>query len=94
MGTRFVIEGEWTGYNSSQRQVAHRQVYSGARKKFRAWAEKTYSIRYSDGTALILSVRDCKPHERVVEKRGYTSLIEDCFYHDVRAVDDLPSDQP
>lgn len=84
---RFVIEGTWSGYTSAQRQVAHRMVYSGAMKRLRAWAEKTYAIRYTDGTSLILSVRDCKPRERVQQIAGYRELIEDCAHYDVSSVD-------
>lgn len=89
---RFVIEGEWTGYVSSQRKVVHRTVHSGAFKKLRAWAEKTHAIRYSDGTVLVLSVRDCKPRERVQQINGYGRLIADCAHHDVSSVDALPND--
>lgn len=84
---RFIIEGEWTGYRSSQQKVVHRQVYPGGRKKLRAWAEKTHGILYTDGTKLLLTVRDCKPRERVQEIRGYTSLIEDCAHYDVDSVE-------
>jgi len=86
MSGRFIIEGEWSGYTSSQQRVVHRKVYPGSRKKLRAWAEKTYGIQYTDGTMLYLTVRDCKPRERVKENLGYTSLIEDCFYADVMSV--------
>ena len=86
---RFVIEGEWIGYRSHQDRVVHRQVYKGAFKKLRAWAEKTHCIRYSDGTSLVLSVRDCKPGERVKEIRGYTRLIDDCAHFDVASVEAL-----
>jgi hypothetical protein len=86
---RFIIEGEWSGYRSSQQRVVHRQVYASAFKKLRAWADKTHAIRYTDGTALYLTVRDCKPRERVVEIRGYTKLIENCARHDVSSVQAL-----
>lgn len=86
---RFVIEGEWSGYRSSQQRIVHRQVYPGGRKKFREWAEKVGGIRYTDGTMLYLTARDCKPRERVKEIRGYTSLIEDCFYKQVSSVAEL-----
>ncbi len=89
--TRFVIEGEWSGYRSSQARVVHRQVYPASHKRLRAWVEKTHAITYSDGTTLLLSVRDCQPRERVKEIKGYTSLIADCAYYDVHLVDDLPS---
>lgn len=87
---RFIIEGEWSGYGSRQTRVVHRQVYEGSRKKLRSWAESTHAISYSDGTCLRISVRDCKPRERVQEVCGYTSLIEDCAYHGVSSVAALP----
>lgn len=87
--TRFVIEGEWAGYRSSQDRVVHRRVYPASHKALRAWAEKTHSIAFTDGTRLILSVRDCRPRERVDELNGYTRLIEDCARHDVASADAL-----
>lgn len=86
---RFIIEGEWTGYRSSQRRVVHRTVHPASFKKLRAWAEKTYAIRYNDGTSLLLTVRDCLPRERVQENHGYTRLINDCAHHDVCTVEAL-----
>lgn len=88
--TRFVIEGEWSGYRSGQARIVHRQVYPAARRKLREWAAGTHSIRYTDGTLLYLTVRDCRPRERVKEIKGYASLIEDCFHRGVSAVEDLP----
>ena len=72
--SRFVIEGEWTGYTSAQRRVVHRKVYPSSYKRLREWAARTHGIRYTDGTMLLLSVRDCKPRERVKEIAGYNSL--------------------
>lgn len=87
---RFIIEGEWSGYQSSQQRVVHRTVHVAAlSKRLRAWADKTHAIRYTDGTALFISVRDCKPRERVAENHGYTSLIADCSYYDVDSVQAL-----
>lgn len=88
--SRFIIEGEWSGYRSSQQRIVHRTVHKGSWKKLRAWVEQTYAIRYTDGTALCLTVRDCRPHERVKEIHGYDSLIKDCYFHNVSAVADLP----
>ena len=87
---RFIIEGEWSGYQSSQQRVVHRTVHKGSWKKLRAWAEQARAIRYTDGTSLWLTVRDCKPRERVKEIHGYDSLIRDCCYHNVSAVADIP----
>lgn len=90
MSTRFIIEGTWSGYTSSQSRVVHRQVHSKAFKKLRAWAESVGAIYYTDGTCLMLSVRDCKPRERVQEIKGYTQLIWDCHYAGVNRVADIP----
>lgn len=85
--TRFVIEGTWSGYTSAQTRVVHRAVHSVAFKRLRKWAESAGGIRFTDGTSLLISVRDCKPRERVQEIRGYSSLIDDCAHFDVRSVD-------
>lgn len=89
MTTRFIIEGEWSGYRSSQQRVVHRTVHKKSEKKLRAWAEKTYGIRYTDGTVLYLRVRDCKPREKVQQIHGYDSLIKDCVHFDVDNVQAL-----
>lgn len=78
--TRFIIEGTWSGYKSSQQKVVHRKVYLASYKKRRSWAENTFSIPFSDGTVLMINVRDCTPRERVEEILGYTKLIDDAFY--------------
>jgi len=83
---RFILEGEWTGYVSRQAKIVHRTVHNDSERKFKAWAKKTNSIRYTDGTCLILSMRDCKPRERVAVINGYNSLIKDCFYKNVDSV--------
>lgn len=70
--TRYVLEGEWTGYSSAQRRVVHREVVSGKR------AERLKSLRaivYTDGTSLLLWVREAKPREKVETINGYGSLI-------------------
>ena len=86
MSARFIIEGTWSGYIASQRRVVHRTVHSAIFKILRAWAENTHAIHYQDGTALCISVRDCKPRERVREIHGYDSLIYDCYFHKVDSV--------
>lgn len=88
---RYVLEGLWRGYSSSQDRVVHRQVIQSYRKEFIAWLQKTFCIRYTDGTTLELTIRPCTPREKVAEKLSYTSLIEDCFYNNVTSVADLPS---
>lgn len=86
---RFVIDGTWSGYRSSQQRVVHRTVHKAECKRLREWAVKTSAIRYTDGTCLIISVRYCKPGERVQEIHGYDSLIEECAHYNVASVDDL-----
>ena len=86
MATTFIIEGEWSGYTSSQRRVVHRTVHPASRKQLRAWVEKVQSIHYSDGTALWLRVRDAKPREKVQVINGYDNLIRDCQFYDVNSV--------
>lgn len=87
--TRYVLEGLWRGYSSSQDHVVHRQIVPANQKKFVAWCEKTFCIRYTDGTTLELSIRPAAFREKVTEKKGYTSLIRDCFYQNVSSVAEL-----
>lgn len=71
MGKRYVLEGEWSGYRSSQRRVVHREVIS---------EEIPLScIRYSDGTTLDITVRPAKPRERVQKIGGYTKLVREAM---------------
>ena len=80
---RYIIEGTWRGYRSSQDHVCHREVYKSSRKgggPFLETLKELYSIPFSDGTALIVSVREAKPREKVQEKRGYTKFIRDAVY--------------
>lgn len=72
---RWIVEGEWTGYTSSQTRAVHRKVITA---KQAAAIKAIGFIRYTDGTGLRLFVRPCKPRERVSEIDGYTSLINDC----------------
>ncbi len=73
---RFVIEGEWSRYTSSQQRVVHRVVTD--RQDIVEWVRKTHAIRYTDGTSLVLSVRPCTFREKVVEIHGYDLLIDKC----------------
>jgi len=80
---RYIIEGTWRGYRSSQDHVCHREVYKSNRiggGPFLETLRKMYSIPFSDGTALIVSVSEAKPREKVQEKRGYTEFIRDAVY--------------
>lgn len=92
MKDRFIIEGVWSGYTSAQSRVVHRTVHDGgANKRLRAWAAQTFAIRFTDGTSLLLSVRDCKPRERVEGIFGYKELIEACAHYGVASVIALES---
>lgn len=88
---RFLVEGEWTGYHSGQRRVVHRTVHDRAfDNKFHSWIKDVPAITYTDGTQLLLRVRDLELYERVTEIRGYDKLLRDCFKHNVTRVMDLP----
>jgi hypothetical protein len=87
--SRWILEGEWSGYVSAQRRVVHREVIKGM-DEFRTFCEMNSWIRYTDGTALVLSVRTAKPRERVEQVLGYSRLIRDCWINGVSAVADLP----
>ena len=83
-GKRYVIEGEWSGYRSSQQRVVHRVVTT--RKDLIEWCDKTWGIVFTDGTSLNLTVRPALPREKVKQIHGYDSLISDCVCHDVSSV--------
>ena len=83
---RFIIEGVWSGYTSNQSRVVHRKVHIGAYKNLRAWAERVRSILFTDGTSLYITVRSCKPRERIKQIRGYDDLIDGCETYDVDSV--------
>lgn len=70
---RYVLEGEWTGYQSSQQRVI-REVIDGKRAK-RLYA--LLRIEYTDGTSLLIRVRTAKWRERVKTINSYGELIRD-----------------
>lgn len=84
--TRYVLEGIWRGYHSSQDRFVHREIVKPSQKKFLAWLRETFHILYTDGTTLELHLRPAKPREKVTAINGYRSLIQDCFYHNVSSV--------
>jgi hypothetical protein len=86
---KFVLEGEWTGYRSDQRRVVHREVVSA---KFAEQAKDLRCIVYTDGTSLLVHLREKLPRERVVEVDSYSSLIRDAVKHGGSrvSVTDLP----
>lgn len=89
MITRYILEGTWSGHTESQKRVVHRSVHPIKCKLLRAWVERARHIIFSDNTLLILSIRECKPHERVDTLRSYNELITDCYIHNVNSVDRL-----
>lgn len=72
---RYVLEGEWTGYTSAQRKTVHREVIT-TEKRAEA-LKKLHAIVYTDGTSLILNLRQLQPREKVQPIHGYTSLIRE-----------------
>lgn len=81
---RYVLEGEWTGYTSAQRHVVHREVVNVQRAER---LRKVHAIVYTDGTSLILHVREARHREKVEQINSYGSLIRDaekagksCFF--------------
>lgn len=72
--SRHILEGEWTGYSSSQRRVVHREVVSGKRVER---LKGLHAIVYTDGTSLLLWVREAKPREKVEVINGYGPLIRE-----------------
>lgn len=69
---RHVVEGEWSGYRSSQQRVVHRHVTTEPERY-----SKLRTIQFTDNTTLRVSVRPCKPRESVAEVQSYCRLIED-----------------
>lgn len=72
---RYVLEGTWTGYTAAQCRVVHREVVRDAKRIERL--RNLHVIVYTDGTSLILRLREAEPYERVEEKHSYDSLIRD-----------------
>lgn len=75
---RFILEGEWSGYSSSQRRIVHREVVTA---KVAEKAREIGSIVYTDGTRLDLYTRAAKSRERVQEINGYGRLIREAIKH-------------
>ena len=84
MTKRYLLEGEWSGYRSSQRRICHRAIVRNPEP----FKNLTF-IRFTDGTTLDLSIRPCKPRERVSEINGYGDLIQKCIDKGVSSVDEL-----
>lgn len=82
---RYEITGEWSGYNSKQRRIVHREYV-----KNKDFAEKVKAlgfVSYSDGTTLNLKVRQMSYGERKQSTiNGYGSLIRSCIAKDTNDV--------
>lgn len=72
----FVLEGEWTGYTSAQRRVVHREKIPAASYRVPN-LRKLRTIVYTDGTCLILHLREAKHREKIHEINGYGKLIRE-----------------
>jgi hypothetical protein len=70
---RFVLEGEWSGYVSSQQRVVHRETITARRAKTFVLS----AIQYTDGTTLRITVRPAQPREKIEERRSYSALIRE-----------------
>ena len=75
---RYVLEGTWTGYVSRQSRVVHREVISKDRAER---LKDLHKIVYTDGTALLISIREAKYRERVDEDFSYRELVRDAEKH-------------
>lgn len=78
MSTRYVVEGTWTGYASRQSRVVHREVISAKRAER---LKTLHTIFYTDGTALLIDVREAEKRERVQQILSYRGLLLDAEKH-------------
>lgn len=89
--TVYVIEGEWSGYRSSQRRVVHREYTTS--KERAEQIERLAYIFYSDGTRLDLYVREKLDRKKREPISGYTRLINDCLRYGVNTVNEVVQKQ-
>lgn len=68
---RYVVEGMWSGYRSSQTRICHRTV-----TRYPEWF-KVHTIRFTDGTTLDITVRPCLLREKIKTIDGYSDLIQE-----------------
>lgn len=71
---RYVLEGTWTGYTSAQSRVCHREIINAKRADR---LRELHKIVYTDGTSLLIHVREAEYRERVQENLSYRELIRD-----------------
>ena len=67
---RHVLEMTWSGYTSSQSHCVHREIVNP--KRFAGLTR----IVFTDGTCNVVSIRECRPREKIVPIRGYGSLLD------------------
>ena len=72
--TRYILEGTWTGYVSRQSRVCHREVINAKRAER---LRPLHKIVFTDGTALLIHVREAQPREKVQENHQYCELIRE-----------------
>jgi hypothetical protein len=75
---RYILEGTWTGYVSRQSRVCHREVLTGKRAESLRGLHK---IVFTDGTSLLISIREASPREKIVPNNQYGELIRDAERH-------------
>jgi hypothetical protein len=75
---RYILEGTWTGYVSRQSRVCHREVITAKRA---AILKGLHKIVFTDGTALIIDIREAGYREKIVTNNQYGELIRDAERH-------------
>lgn len=73
MPQAYILEGTWTGYTSAQTRIVHREVISDPKRI--ANLKTLHEIVYTDGTALLLHLREEPQGDPVKKMDGYGSLI-------------------
>lgn len=71
---RYVVEGKWSGYVARQCRVVHREVVSARRADA---LRKLHKIIYTDGTSLLVTVREAAYREKVTEMHQYDDLLRE-----------------
>lgn len=71
MKKRYIIEGTWSGYRSSQSRVCHRTVTTRPDQY-----KGLHTVAFTDGTTMNITLRPCMLRERVKEIHGYDSLLD------------------
>lgn len=71
---RYILEGTWTGYVSRQSRVVHREVITAKRAER---LKGLHKIVYTDGTALLIHVREAEYREKIEPINSYGELIRE-----------------